>query len=225
MKAIHKSFESSPLVARVAPFIVFIALTLFQGRLGESSHYWIYLAKTLVGLWLVLMSRPFVSEMRWAFGWEAVAVGIAVFIMWVGIDPFYPRLPGMGQSAATWNPIAHYGQSSAVAWLFIVTRILGSTFVVPPIEEVFYRSFLYRYIMKQDFLSVPLGMFAWTPFIATAAVFGLAHHQWLAGILCGMAYQWLVIRKQRLGDAMTAHAITNFLLGLWVVWKNAWHFW
>ncbi|MDH7504270.1 MAG: CAAX prenyl protease-related protein [Verrucomicrobiota bacterium] len=225
MKAIRKSFESSPLIARVAPFIVFIALTLFQGRLGEGSHYWIYLAKTLVGLWLVLVSRPFVSEMRWAFGWEAVAVGVAVFIMWVGIDPFYPRLPGMGQSTATWNPIAHYGQGSAMAWLFILTRILGSTFVVPQIEEVFYRSFLYRYIMKQDFVSVPLGTFAWTPFIATAAVFGLAHHQWLAGILCGMAYQWLVIRKQRLGDAMTAHAITNFLLGLWVVWKNAWHFW
>jgi len=184
-----------------------------------------YLAKTIVGLWLVLMSRPFVSEMRWAFGWEAVVVGVGVFIMWVGIDPFYPRLPGIGQNTAAWNPIAHYGQGSAMAWLFIVTRILGSTFVVPPIEEVFYRSFLYRYIIKQDFLSVSLGTFAWMPFLVTAAVFGFEHHQWIAGILCGMAYQWLVIRKQRLGDAMTAHAITNFLLGLWVVWKNAWHFW
>jgi hypothetical protein len=41
-----------------------------------------------------------------------------------------------------------------------------------------------------------------------------------------MAYQWLVLRKNRLGDAMTAHAITNFLLGAWVVWKGgaAWKF-
>jgi hypothetical protein len=28
-----------------------------------------------------------------------------------------------------------------------------------------------------------------------------------------------------LGDAMTAHALTNFPLGLWVVWKGAWSFW
>jgi hypothetical protein len=35
---------------------------------------------------------------------------------------------------------------------------------------------------------------------------------------------WLVIRKQRLGDAMTAHAITNFLLAVWVVWKDDWKF-
>jgi hypothetical protein len=73
---------------------------------------------------------------------------------------------------------------------------------------------------------VPLHHFGWTPLLVTAAVFGLAHpDRWLAGILCGLAYQWLVIRKQRLGDAMTAHAITNFLLGAWVVGKGDWKFW
>lgn len=207
------------------PFAVVIALTLLQGRFGETSHYWIYVAKTLVGLWLVLMSRPFVSELRWAFSWEAVAVGIAVFIVWVGLDPFYPHLAGVGKATAAWNPFAQYGPGSATAWFFVIVRIVGSTFVVPQIEEVFYRSFLYRYIINQEFTSVSPGTFAWTPFLITAAVFGAAHHEWLAGVLCGMGYQWLVIRKQRLGDAMTAHAITNFLLGLWIVWKNAWHFW
>ena len=63
------------------------------------------------------------------------------------------------------------------------------------------------------------------PFLATALIFGLAHNEWLAGILCGAAYQWLVLRKNRLGDALTAHAITNFLLGAWVVWRGAWNFW
>jgi hypothetical protein len=107
----------------------------------------------------------------------------------------------------------------------IVARILGSTLVVPPLEEVFYRSFVYRYIANQNFPSVPLNQFLPWPFLATAAVFGFSHNEWLAGILCGAAYQWLVLRKNRLGDAMTAHAITNFLLGVWVVWRGAWHFW
>ena len=107
----------------------------------------------------------------------------------------------------------------------IAARILGSTFIVPPLEEVFYRSFLYRYIANQNFLSVPLDKFLPLPFFATALVFGFSHNEWLAGILCGAAFQWLVLRKNRLGDAMTAHAITNFLLGAWVVWKHAWNFW
>jgi len=49
--------------------------------------------------------------------------------------------------------------------------------------------------------------------------------RWIPGILCGLAFQGLVVRKNRLGDAMTAHAITNFLLGIWIVWRHAWTFW
>jgi CAAX prenyl protease-like protein len=160
--------------------------------------------------------------MRWAFSWEAVVVGVGVFAAWIGLDPLYPHLM---KNAVAWNPIASFGQNSAIAWLMIMTRLLGSTFIVPQLEEVFYRSFLYRYVANQNFLSVPLNKFLPWPFLATAAVFGFAHNEWLAGILCGAAYQWLVLRKNRLGDAMTAHAITNFLLGAWIIWRGAWHFW
>jgi len=70
----------------------------------------------------------------------------------------------------------------------------------------------------------PLGQFHLKAFIATSLLFGLAHNEWLSGILCGVLYQWLVIRKKRLGDAITAHAITNFLLGTYVVTRGAWQF-
>jgi uncharacterized protein len=212
----------SPLAARVAPFVIFLALTSCQGQFGAASAYWFYLAKTLIAIWLIWAMRPFVSEMRWAMSWEAVVVGIGVFVMWIGLDPFYPKFM---KSGAVWNPHLQFGQNSELAWLMIVTRILGSTLVVPPLEEAFYRSFLYRYLTKPDFLSVPLNRFLPIPFLVTAAVFGFSHFQWLAGILCGMTYQGLVLRKNRLGDAMTAHAITNFLLGAWVIWRGAWQFW
>jgi CAAX prenyl protease-like protein len=208
-------------MARVAPFIIFLALTFCQGQLGAASAYWFYFAKTLVAVWLIWEMRPLVLEMRWAVSWEAVAIGIGVAVMWVGIDRFYPQF----KNSVVWNPRLQFGENSALAWLMIVTRTLGSTLVVPPLEEVFYRSFLYRYLAKVEFLSVPLNRFLPMPFFVTAAVFGLSHFQWLAGILCGLAYQWLVLRKNRLGDAMTAHAITNFLLSLWVVWRGAWQFW
>ena len=219
---LRKPFAASPPFVRVAPFVIFLALTFCQGQFGEASRYWFYLAKTLIGAWLVWEMRPFVSEMRWVVSWEAIIVGVMVFVMWVGIDPFYPQ---MKQSGPAWNPHRQFGDGSPLAWGFMVMRIFGMAVVVPPLEEVFYRSFLYRYIVKTDFQSVPFSQFAWMPFLATAIVFGFEHYQWLAGILCGAAYQWLVIRKHRLGDAMTAHAITNFLLGLWIVWRGAWRFW
>ena len=223
MKGIYRKCEASPLLARVAPFVLFVLLTALQGRFGEASRYWIYLGKTLIGAWLIWWIWPLVREMRWKFSWEAVMVGVGVFVMWVGIDPFYPKWGSAGEG---WNPFGQFGEDTTLAWLFFIGRLAGSTIVVPPLEEMFYRSFLYRYIEKADFLSVPMGCFAWKPFVITAVIFGTAHpQQWLAGILCAFAYQGLVCWKNRLGDAMTAHAITNFLLGLWVLRKSEWHFW
>jgi CAAX prenyl protease-like protein len=220
MGPLRQQLAKSPIHARVVPFAVFVILTACQGQFGEDSRYWFYVAKTFVGAWMIWEMRSLVPEMRWAFSWEAVVVGMAVCVMWVGIDNYYPKFSKAGEP---WNPHARFGPQ--LAWTIILVRILGSTFVVPPLEEVFYRSFLYRYFVRIDFEQMPFARMHWLSFFVTSAIFGFTHYEWLAGILCGFAYQWLVIRKNRLGDAMTAHAITNLLLGVWVAWKGAWQFW
>ncbi len=237
----------SPVLVRAVPFFIFLALTFLQDRLGETARYWIYFLKTLAGAAMLLAIFRHVTELEWRFSWEAVVVGVGIFVLWVGLDGYYPSLDsfyreylcpvleklGLVKSSAVetdaarrpWNPHAAFGVSSPLAIFFIIMRILGSTLVVPPLEEIFYRSFIYRFLAAKDFLSVPLSKFIPRPFFITALVFGFAHHEWLAGILCAFAYQGLVIWKNRLGDAVTAHAITNFLLGLWIVWRGAWQFW
>jgi len=217
---LKKSFTGRPTAARVIPFAVFLVLTACQGQFGAAATYWFYFIKTMVGAWLILEIRPYVMELRWAMSWEAIVVGIAIFAIWVGLDPWYPQWFHTG---ATGNPGDVFGTGQA--WFFIIVHLAGMTLVVPPIEEVFFRSFLYRYLATKDFLAIPLNRFLPVPFFSTAIIFGLSHNEWLAGILCGATFQWLVLRKNRLGDAMTAHAITNFLLGLWIVWRHDWHFW
>jgi CAAX prenyl protease-like protein len=154
-----------------------------------------------------------------------------VFVVWVGLEHLLrslgvnPAFAFIRSSGAVWNPKEFFGSQAPMAWFFIGVRILGSSLVVPPLEEVFFRSFVYRYIKQTDFQSVPLGAFFPVPFFVTSVLFGLEHHEWLAGILCGFVYQGLLCWKKRLGDAMTAHALTNFLLGIYVVTQNAWKFW
>ncbi len=227
MESLRKNLEASPLLARVLPFIVFLGLTFLQGHFGEASRYWLYAVKTAVGAWLVWLVWPFVAEMRWKFSLPAVLVGVGVFALWVGLDPHYPKTselfvklglskakPAAELAAAVWNPHLAFGQGAALAWFFVIVRIVGSSLVVPPLEEAFYRSFLYRFIAKSDFLSVSLKQFLPVPFLVTAVFFGFGHEQWLAGLICAAAYQWLVLRSGTLGEAMTAHAITNCLLGI-----------
>src|SRR5262249_56634517 len=142
---LHNQLAVSPTRARVAPFVIFLALTFCQSHLGEEPRYWLYLAKTIVGAWLIWEMWPFVSEMRWAVSWEAIVVGIAVCVLWVGLDSHYPKF---SKQVTPWNPHAQFGHNSALAWVFIYARIVGSSLVVPPLEETFYRSFIYRYLIK-----------------------------------------------------------------------------
>ena len=132
---LRKPFAASPLLARVAPFVIFLALTFGQGQFGEASRYWFYLAKTLVGVWLIWEMRPFVSEMRWAVSWEAVVVGVGIFAVWVGIsgdwttqNSLWIKLGLSHPPAATpklWNPNEQFGAGSALAWLLMADANLG----------------------------------------------------------------------------------------------------
>ncbi len=220
-----------PIGARTIPFIAFVALTFLQGYTAGAGPYWIYLAKTAIAALLLWLAWPAIAELRWKLSLEAIAAGIGVFVLWIGLDPLLVKLgfpnsyPKANLAGAAWNPPATFGNGSWEATLFIGVRFAGATLLVPMLEEVFFRSFFYRYIESANFLTVPLRQFSLRAFVITAAVFGLEHREWLAGILTAFAYQGLVCRKNRLGDAITAHAITNFLLGVWVVWKGAWQYW
>ena len=228
MNILPQRIRESPALVRAVPFFIFVALTFAQAHTGESGRYWIYLLKTLVGVAMIWSMYPLVAEMRWKWSWAAVAAGIGVFLIWVKLTDV-TRAIGLGSfgewhsTSKLWNPQADFAPGLAI--FFIVVRMVGSALVVPPLEEVFYRSFVYRFIAKPDFQSVPIGQFLLVPFLATSVIFGFEHTQWLAGILCGFVYQGLVCWKKRIGDAMTAHAITNFLLGCWVVAKHDWRFW
>jgi CAAX prenyl protease-like protein len=225
MHFLRKKLEASPALARLAPYVVLLILTFIQEAFAGPPRFWLYLVKMLVGLACINAVRPLVAEMRWAVSWEAVVVGVLVCALWVGLDPWYPKLGSVAKASPAWNPFYQFGAGSVMGWFFVAVRTFGSALVVPPIEETCYRSLLYRYVARADFMSVALNKLDWRALFVTALIFGLAHQQWLAGILCGLAYQWLVLRKGRLGDAMLAHAITNFLLGVWIVWKGAWQFW
>lgn len=225
MSFLREQFDISPIRARVAPYALLIVLTVIQDAFAGPARYWMYLVKMLVGAWCILEVRSLVPEMRWAFSWEAVVGGVLVFAIWVGLDPYYPKFEFLFKAGEPWNPFKQFGVSSGMGWLFVIVRTVGSALIVPPLEEVFYRSFLYRYFVRLEFTAMPFKQLHWLSLTVTSLLFGVAHYQWLAGFLCGLVYQALAVRKNRLGDAMTAHAITNFLLGCWIVWRGAWGFW
>ena len=97
--------------------------------------------------------------------------------------------------------------------------------IVPVMEELFWRSFLMRYLINQDFRSVPMGAFTWFSFMGVAILFGLEHHRVIVGIIAGLLYNLLLIRQKKLKGAILAHGVTNLGLGIYVLLTGSWMFW
>lgn len=122
-------------------------------------------------------------------------------------------------------PFVPIGSDGSLRWDLIALRAAGAVLVVPLMEELFWRSFLMRWVERREFLTLdPSGVGAYG-LLASSAVFALAHTLWFAALLAGLAYAWLYRRTGNLWFPIAAHALTNGLLAAYVVQQCAWQFW
>jgi len=203
-------------VPYVVPFVIFGVFT-FIAPLFHISRGIIYPLKTvLVAACLIYFWGLYKHEISFSFSWLAVISGIFVFFIWVLPEGLYPQI---GNSE--FNPNGHANG----AYLSIAFRMVGASLIVPLMEELFWRSFALRFAIRSDFKSVPLGQFSWFSFIFVSLLFGFEHHRWLVGIVAGIVYAGVLYRSKNLFDPILSHAITNFLLGLYVISTHQWFFW
>ena len=98
--------------------------------------------------------------------------------------------------------------------------------LVPLIEELFWRSFLIRWLIDpDDFQRVPIGRM--TPFAAggTAVLFALAHPEWLPALITGLLWAWLLWQTKSLSACLISHAVANLALGIYVMATGDWKYW
>ena len=107
----------------------------------------------------------------------------------------------------------------------VIVRLAGAALIVPVMEELFWRSFLLRWIHHPSFLSVDPKGVGLKPLLASSVLFASEHRLWFAGLLAGLAYAWLYKKTGNLWVPILAHAVTNGLLGAYVLTTGSWAFW
>jgi len=225
--AFHVSRDARVRALPFAAFMLLLALRAAlpaQGIWGIDSR-WIYgLTVLVVGGMLLAWRREYgelarrnLPDTGQTLG--AVAVGLLVLVLWVHLDAPWMTL---GQSAASFEPLMPNGQ---IDWTLVAVRWIGATLLVPVMEELFWRSFLMRWIQRPDFIAVAPGQVGLRAVLLSTFVFVLAHPLWLAAALAGLAYAWLYVRSGKLWTCVIAHAVTNGGLGIWVVLTRQWQFW
>jgi exosortase E/protease (VPEID-CTERM system) len=203
--------------AYLMPLMSVIAATMIAAAFSSGFDA-LYPLKILAGLGALGCFVSVYRKIPWSWSWLAALNGVTVFVLWIGLEW---KVAGDGTQ---WVERLHQlPQAWMIAWL--VFRAIGSATIVPLAEELAFRGYLMRRIATADFDTISYRDLTWLSVVASSVFFGLLHGRWFAGTLAGLCYALATRRRGMLCDAVTAHAVTNGLIAIYVLTTGAWQLW
>lgn len=219
--------------AFAGPFLLFAALLggvgLVRSWCAGSEHLllrapeqWIYPLQALLCGALVWRFWP-VYGMKLPRGWGfSLFIAVLVLAIWIAPQQWLgqpPRLEGFDPTL--------FGEGTPAYFLVLALRFLRLVIVVPLVEEIFWRGFLCRYLIDDDFTRPPFGAFSWQSFGIVSLAFAGAHWgpDFIPALITGALYNIVAYRTRSLSSCVVAHAVTNGLLGGYIMATRQWGFW
>jgi CAAX protease family protein len=201
------------------------------------KHYpIIYTVKIALTIAAMLYVLPGYREFPFHISLLSIAVGIIGVVLWIWICSLHlePKLlapigldgfVSLGDRPA-FNPLEQLRATPIWAYTFLAIRFLGLALVVPIIEEFFIRGFLMRFVQDDQWWKVPFGKVTPLAAVIGTAVPMLMHPaELLAAFVWFSLVTWLMVRTKNIWDCVAAHAVTNLLLGVYVVTQHQWQLW
>ena len=198
--------------------------------LGRNSYPYTYTFNIAVTTALVLLVGWGYFRAPFHVGGWAVVVGVVGVVAWIGLAYLDEHFVGLGallsSGRTAFNPLEELKDTPRWMWQFLAIRFFGLVLLVPLIEEFFVRGFLIRYVDDPDWDELPLGQATPKGWIAPT-VYGVVAHMTepLAALVWFSMVSWLYKKTGSIWDCVVAHAVTNLLLGLYIVKFGAWQLW
>jgi CAAX prenyl protease-like protein len=217
-------------IAYLLPMGVFLGLTWLSGELSplwRAAYPTLYVIKTIltaITLWLLW---PAFTRIRWNRCWLGVPVGVVGIFQWVGMQLVLQRYVPFFRPAPGWfDPSAFFVHAGARDAFFSI-RLIDAVLVVPVMEELFWRDFLWRSVLAPaDFKLASVGEWGWAPLLIVSGAFAFVHGNWgLTATVWALMVGLLLVYTRSLGACIVAHATTNLLLGVYVLHTHDWSFW
>jgi CAAX prenyl protease-like protein len=205
------------------PMVLFGVLTMAESQLPAADFPKAYIAKAVIVTAALLFYRAPLAEIRVRARLIApsVAIGLLLCVAWIAIDRGVPY-PHAGSRTA-FDPTPLQG---TVWWVpFLAVRLFGLVVMVPVMEEIFWRSFLLRYITNPDFRRLPMGTFSMTALWVMTIGSAVSHPEWLVAAIASLVFAFWLRRTGSLFAAIVTHATTNAALGAYVLTTGAWQYW
>lgn len=217
--------------AYILPFVIYLIGTSCAGQFPVLYPILYALVVLLSGASLYWSSKQTqLFQVHWRV-LDAVGIGILGILLWIWLCSL--NLEAMltsdlpewlrPEARTAFEPFDEL--SLGMAWGFIAIRLAGLAVIVPMMEELFWRGFLARWLVSENWAEVPLGRFTVRTFVIVTVLFTLAHPEWIAAATyCSLLNLFLIWRKD-LWSCIVAHGTSNLLLGFYVLWRGAYQLW
>lgn len=224
--------ETWPWIPWVGPFALYMLLTTLEPSLSRYMAYQtLYAVKLIAVAGLIVRFWPRYRPVSFEgirLATIAGTVGFAVWIVLVKAQAMIPGFNGMIESLlgkrTGFNPFPNELHSLA-EMAFVGIRLLGLIVIVPIMEEVFWRGFLARFLIADDFRKVPVGRFSTFSFCFVTLAFVSVHPEILAALCWGAMINALCFRTGNLWACVGMHATTNAWLGAYILVTGNWSLW
>jgi CAAX prenyl protease-like protein len=204
----------------------------------DVTHYpLVYTAKLVAVVIAIALVWPIYRAFPFGVTLLGLLVGVVGGVAWIALcraNLEARLLPAVGLGnllgngdRAAYNPFDALSDNPAWMYGFLTIRFVGLALVVPIVEEFFLRGFLMRFVTATDWEKVSFGT-ASTAAIVVGTAFPMLSHppsEWLAVVVWFSLVTWLMLRTRNIWDCVTAHAVTNLMLGIYVVSTGDWHLW
>lgn len=221
MKGLRRISDEAAYILPFATFLLFVAV----GNYVPSFYAAAYVARTVVVGGILVTLWPRYTTVRWNSWWLGILVGIIGVGQWVGMqiwlqNHFSYFKPG----ADAFDPTK--ALSASWLWAFLVVRVAGATLVVPFMEELFWRDYLWRLTISPNFRNARVGEWSLKALLIVSIAFSTVHgNWWLTAVVWALLIGGLLVYTKSLGACIVAHAVTNLLLAVYVLQTRDWSFW
>ena len=228
----------------ILPFILFMVIASrypdFAGSYDENIvpqvtvETWQYIimigVQVLVAAGLLgYFRKTYLQHFPFRVSPLSIGVGIVGIVLWIALCELGLELKlfvmlGFDVSRPAFNPFTIPDQS--VRWLFFISRFSLLAIVVPIVEELFVRGWFARWFHDPSWENIKLTGLPMKTLLAVS-LYGVLTHpgEAIAAFVWFGLVSWLMNRTGNLWDCVVAHAVTNFLLGIYVVWFSQWQLW
>jgi CAAX prenyl protease-like protein len=110
--------------------------------------------------------------------------------------------------------------------LFLVFRFALLVITIPIAEELFLRGFFMRFADSVHWEELPLNQIGATGLLAGTAYGVLSHpSEFVAAALWFSLVTLMMVRTGKFWNCVAAHAITNLVLGIYIMRSGSWQLW